>query len=128
MSDPDLPDEWLATKGRLEALADAYEPGNYALADGVCHVYYDVPECCQTLRDDLRIAVSAMLAVRSTVPNAVETVERAVGERVYQRISELMDAEATAGTPVGVELACLAALVADVEEYGFGLTTLMETT
>lgn len=42
---------------RLLALADAYEPGNYALADGVCHVYYDVPNCCQTLRDDIRWAL-----------------------------------------------------------------------
>ena len=49
----------------------------------------------------------------------MQTLERAVGKRVYERISELMGAKA--GTPEGDELALLAALVADVEEYGFGL-------
>jgi len=42
---------------RLERLADAYEPGMYALCDGVYHVYADVPGCCQTLRDDLRAVI-----------------------------------------------------------------------
>ena len=46
---------------RLAALADAYEPGNYALCDGVYHVYAHVPECCQTLRDDIRWALDLAL-------------------------------------------------------------------
>lgn len=46
---------------RLAALADAYEPGNYALSDGVYYVYAHVPECCQTLRDDIRWALELAL-------------------------------------------------------------------
>ncbi len=46
---------------RLAALADAYEPGNYALCDGVYHVYAAAPECCQTLRDDIRWALELAL-------------------------------------------------------------------
>lgn len=52
MNNPDVAGE--DRLKRLDALANAYEPGEYALADGVCHVYYHVPNCCQTLRDDLR--------------------------------------------------------------------------
>lgn len=58
MDQADKPLEHLVARiRRLMALADAYEPGAYALADGVCHVYWDVPECCQTLRDDIRWAL-----------------------------------------------------------------------
>ena len=38
---------------RLDALIEAYEPGNYALADGVCHVYYEVPGSTTALYADL---------------------------------------------------------------------------
>lgn len=44
---------------RLLALAEAYEPGNYALCDGVDHVYRNVSNCCQTLRDDIRWALGS---------------------------------------------------------------------
>ena len=67
---------------------------------------------------DAREAKAMVLHMIEGLPTP--TVESAVGERVYERISELMGAEA--GTPEGNELACLAALVADVEEYGFGLS------
>lgn len=44
------------------------------------------------------------------------SAEIAVGEFIYGRISELMNAKA--GTPAGRELAYLTELVEDVEEYG----------
>ncbi len=52
----------LGRAARLAALADAYEPGEFALCDGVYHVYANVPECCQTLRDDIRWALELALA------------------------------------------------------------------
>lgn len=70
------------TVARLTALADAYEPGMWALADGVCHVYYDVHECCQTLRDDLRLAVAALSRpeAEAALLDKLERAEKALTE------------------------------------------------
>lgn len=61
------PDTALGT-GPFAIARQTVEPGNYALCDGVYHVYANVPECCQTLRDDLRLGIRALLAALSSPP------------------------------------------------------------
>lgn len=80
VTQPAVPERVAVAVARMEALADAYEPGNYALCDGVYHVYANVPECCQTLRDDLRLGIRALLAALSSPPaetwQPIETAPR----------------------------------------------------
>ncbi len=66
-----------------------------------------------------RIIHQALASITSTAPvgeNHIGAAELAVGQFVYRRIETLMDAKA--GTPEGGELAYLAELVGNVEEYG----------
>ncbi len=59
------------TLSRFRLLEEAYQPGRYALADGVDHVYHDIEGSTHTLYADILTAIEALEALLITTPNTV---------------------------------------------------------